>query len=198
MSWRTLLVALHRDLGFFGLGLTIVYAVSGLATNHRAHWDYNYATNVQEIAVGDPATLLGASGPPADLARTRQDEVVAALGQQFGRVDPPTRAFWRGPERLSLFYAAGERDVIDYAPTAGVATWTQKTPRPILRTFNMLHMNERRQIWTWIGDAYALVLLFLGVSGVLIVRGRKGLVGRGGMLVVAGIVVPALLMLAFG
>ena len=62
----------------------------------------------------------------------------------------------------------------------------------------MLHLNEKRQVWTWIGDSYALILLFMGVSGVLIVKGRKGLRGRGGMYLVAGILLPTLAMILFG
>jgi len=201
MSWRRPLVTLHRDLGFFALGLTVVYAVSGLATNHRAHWDYNYSTDLRRIEVGGPAQLLGdtADGAPAgELARARQDELVQAIGRALGRSEGPQKAFWRGPDRLSLFYAESERDVVDYLPASGVAEWTRKSPRPILRTFNMLHLNEKRQVWTWIGDGYALILLFMGVSGALIVKGRKGLVGRGGMYVVAGILIPALAMILLG
>lgn len=200
MSWRKPLVTLHRDLGFFALGLTVVYAVSGLATNHRAHWDYNYSTDARRLDVGGPAALLGVddAAPPGELARARQDELVASIGRALGRSDAPQKVFWRGPDRLSLFYAESERDVVDYLPLAGVAEWTKKSPRPILRTFNMLHLNEKRQVWTWIGDSYALILLFMGVSGVLIVKGRKGLKGRGGMYLVAGILLPTLAMILFG
>lgn len=200
MSWRSVLVGLHRDLGFFGLGLTLVYALSGLATNHRAHWDYNYATRSEVREVGSPAALLGVDDPssPAELARARQADLVAALGPATGHEGVPVNAFWRGADRLSVFWDQGERDVVDYAPSTGRAECTRKTPRPVLRTLNMLHMNEKRQVWTWVGDTYALLLLFLGVSGVLVVRGRKGLAGRGGMLVVAGILLPALLVVLFG
>ena len=34
-NWRKLNNALHRDVGFLIVGLTIVYGVSGLAVNHR-------------------------------------------------------------------------------------------------------------------------------------------------------------------
>ena len=30
---------LHRELGFFAVGLTLVYAISGIAVNHVHHWD---------------------------------------------------------------------------------------------------------------------------------------------------------------
>jgi hypothetical protein len=34
--------AVHRDLGYLAVGLTIVYALSGLAVNHIADWDPNF------------------------------------------------------------------------------------------------------------------------------------------------------------
>jgi hypothetical protein len=195
MGWRNTLVWLHRDLGFFGLGLTVVYAVSGLAVNHREHWDYNNTVTRTVHDVGRASTLLGdGSGADGALARARQGELVALVSTALGRQDTPRKAFWRAPDRLGMFYADGEQDVVDYSPTTGVAEWTRKTPRPILRQFNVLHLNERRQAWTYVADGYALVLLFLGVSGVLIVKGAKGLRGRGGMLVVAGVLLPVLVL----
>ncbi|MBI5494440.1 MAG: PepSY-associated TM helix domain-containing protein [Deltaproteobacteria bacterium] len=193
MGWRQTLVWLHRDLGFFGLGLTVVYAVSGVAVNHREHWDYNHAVTRTVHEVGRPAVLLGGgAGTDGELARARQAELVTSLSRALGRAEAPRKAFWRAPDRLGLFYADGETDVVDYTPSRGTAEWTRKTPRPVLREFNMLHLNERRQAWTYVADGYALVLLFLGVSGVLIVKGPKGLRGRGGMLAVAGVLVPLL------
>src|SRR5882724_10802835 len=34
--------AIHRDAGYFGVGLTLVYALSGLAVNHIADWDPSF------------------------------------------------------------------------------------------------------------------------------------------------------------
>ncbi|MFH1811431.1 MAG: PepSY-associated TM helix domain-containing protein [Pseudomonadota bacterium] len=204
MTWRRPLIILHRDLGYFVFGLTVVYAVSGIATNHRAHWDYNHSVEVRALPLGDPAALLGEWGDTAgpdpataqrSLARERQADLVQAIGRALERPQPPRKVFWRNPDRLSLFYAEGELDVVDYIPSTGVAEWTQRTPRPLIRQFNMLHLNEKRWLWTWVGDGYALVLLFMALSGVLIVKGRKGLRGRGGMFLVAGILLPTLVIL---
>jgi hypothetical protein len=199
MSWRRPLVTLHRDLGYLVFGLTVVYAVSGIATNHRAHWDYNDRIETGRAPVGQPAALLGEWGgddvASGELARARQDQLVQAIGRALERPGPPRKAFWRNPDRLGLFYAEAERDVVDYVPSTGVAEWTRRTPRPLLRQLNMLHLNEKRWLWTWIGDSYAMVLLFMAGSGVLIVKGRKGLLGRGGLFLLAGVLVPLLVVL---
>src|SRR5690348_18015606 len=39
---RPWLRAIHRDAGYFGVGLTLVYALSGLAVNHIADWDPSF------------------------------------------------------------------------------------------------------------------------------------------------------------
>ena len=39
---RTWLRAIHRDVGYSAVGLTVVYAASGIAVNHLADWDPNW------------------------------------------------------------------------------------------------------------------------------------------------------------
>jgi hypothetical protein len=64
--------------------------------------------------------------------------------------------------------------------------------RLVLRDLNYLHLNEGHGLWTWIADSYAMALMFLAISGALLVRGRQGLRGRGGILLALGFAVPVL------
>lgn len=193
MRWRRLLVALHRDLGFLAIGLTLVYAVSGVAVNHRHDWDANYVRTHAERPVGRPAELLGVPGADIEqgqLAREAEEALVGRLVAALGRDGPPRKAFWSGPDRLSLFYGPSDTDVVDYHPSTGVAELATRRDRPILRALNVLHLNEPRGAWTWLADGYAAILVFLALSGALVVRGRRGLRGRGGVLTVLGILLP--------
>ncbi len=204
MKWRKLLFSLHRDVGFLCLGLTIVYAVSGVAVNHRHHWDYNYSVSSEQRRLGPPEILLGVAKQPSKpwtaadrgaLARQRQTELVAELCKTLGRGDAPRTVFWRNPDRLSLFFGPADSDVIDYTPSTGDALSVRRDERFLLRQLNLLHLNEPRGIWTYIADLFAVALLFLGISGVILVRGKRGLRGRGGMLMVAGFVLPIIAVL---
>ena len=47
-SW---LRAIHRDVGYLAVGLTLVYAISGLAINHIKDWDPNYTTYERERTI---------------------------------------------------------------------------------------------------------------------------------------------------
>ncbi len=194
MQWRARLHVLHRDVGFLCLGMTLVYAVSGVAVNHREHWDYNVRTEIVRTSVADAPTLLGATPPDGDLLRWADGHraaLVDRLVSLSGRSAPPRAVFWRG-DRLSLFFGPGETDVLDYWPASGELEHTEQRDRPLLRQLNFLHLNEPHGGWTWAADLYAVALLFLAISGVLMVRGRRGLRGRGGVLLLAGVSVPLL------
>jgi hypothetical protein len=58
-----------------------------------------------------------------------------------------------------------------------------------------LHLNEPHGLWTYIADAYAVALLFLAVSGAVILKGKHGLKGRGGRLFALGMLVPILALI---
>src|SRR3954468_16598061 len=44
--------ALHRDFGFLVIGLTVIYAFSGLAVNHVADWDPNFQSYERTLDLG--------------------------------------------------------------------------------------------------------------------------------------------------
>ena len=195
---RRLLFGWHRDVGLLALGLTVVYAASGIAVNHREHWDYDYRVADETLEVGEPAALLGLpdDGPAGKVARAHQDELVTAITAAVGREVPPRKVFWRSPVRLSLFFAESDRDVVDYLPEKGLAEQTVKRPRLLLRAFNSLHLNRHRGPWSWIADIYAVVLLFLALTGISMLRGHH--LKRGVVLVMIGATVPVLATLLFG
>lgn len=204
MQWRKTLFVLHRDVGFVAVGLTLVYAISGIAVNHRRDWDYNRSVRVETIAVGrvvellpdlPPARREALSQDSSSVTTDEQSALVRSVSAKLGRPAGPRNTFWRGPDRLSMFFGAGDDDTVDYSPSTGAAVRTVRQDRPLLRQLNFLHLNESGRLWTWVADTYAAALLFLGITGVVMVKGRSGLLGRGGLLVAAGIVVPFLLWL---
>jgi len=177
-TWRRANRAVHRDAGYLVAGLTLLYALSGVAVNHRADWNPSW-----RIA---PETRSFAPLPVTD-RETMSAGLVAALGLP----GPPMASFRRAPERIELYY---EGWTVEADVTAGVATVTRPRERSLLRDANYLHLNEPKGAWTWLADAYAALLGTLAVTGLFVLRGRTGLGGRGKWLVVAGLL-PALAFL---
>jgi hypothetical protein len=66
----------------------------------------------------------------------------------------------------------------------------EQRPRLFVRAANWLHLNRGKKAWTYFADSYAVGLLFLATSGLFMIAGKKGLVGRGAFFVAAGIAIP--------
>ncbi|MBM3458825.1 MAG: hypothetical protein FJX77_09880 [Armatimonadetes bacterium] len=181
-GWRPALRALHRDAGYLAVGLTIVYAVSGLAVNHIGHWDPDFVSFRREHQL-----------PPPLPAGT--EDLAAAVRTQLGIRETPREVFRAGPDRLDLLF---DRRTLHVNPRTGRVLEQGQKSRFFLHLANWLHLNRGKQAWRIIADLYALFLLFLALSGMFMLAGRAGMKGRGGWLVLLGAAVPVLYVVFSG
>ena len=178
MSWRRLLVVLHRDIGYLCAGLTVIYAVSGIAVNHVGDWNPNYDVRRSQLELG---TL-----PTGD------DSAAARIALEKLRITDKPRALVRiSPAHLRVFL---ENRTLTIVIPAGHLEDEQVSRRPVFFQMNFLHLNHGKGIWTWFADLYAVALLLLALSGIVILRGPRGLGGRGKWLVLAGLAIPLLFL----
>jgi len=173
--WRRWNTALHRDIGYLAVGLTLVYALSGLAVNHMAHWNPNYRRTVKMFDVG-----------PLD-PQLAEEELTAQTLTRLRVSEKPRSAFQPDPDSLEIYLKEGKYSVD--LPT-GKVLFEGTVPRPVLMAMNRLHLNAPKRAWTWIADAYAVSLAFLALSGLFILRGKNGITGRGAWLTTLGCAIP--------
>ncbi len=182
--WRHWNNVLHRDVGYLCVGLTIVYAVSGVAVNHMADWNPNWDIDRREVSV--------APLPAGDLA---EPENVRRVLDRLG-LEPEFRTTFRmDAQTLRIFLESG---TVDVRAADGTATVEVVRPRPVLRSFNFLHLNEPKKLWTWTADIYAVALLLLAVTGMFVLKGKNGITGRGAWLTAAGVLIPVVFLLLYG
>jgi hypothetical protein len=182
VQWRALLRAVHRDIGYTAVGLTFVYAVSGLAVNHVAQWDPNFASGTTTHELGTPL--------PTD------DDAAKALTMDKLGIRTPPREVYREGDELELLF---DHRTLHVAVATGHVVDEEQRPRFFVRAANWLHLNRGKKAWTYFADSYAVGLLFLATSGLFMIAGKKGLFGRGAFFVAAGIAIPiAYLALARG
>lgn len=173
-NFRKVCRTLHRELGFLAVGLTVVYAISGIAVNHAHHWDANYERTLVERSIEAPGT-----GPTLEV----QPVVLERLG-----VTVPVKGVWRAStEVLQVFVEGGQYDV-DLA--TGRVTAHGFAKRPVFFDVNFMHLNSGKAPWTGIADAYAGILIVLALTGPWLIGGSKGLKGRGGVMMALGIALP--------
>ena len=111
-------------------------------------------------------------------------------------VDRPPRDTYRAsPERFDIVF---DGRTIHVNPKTGHVLDEGQKPRVLLRIANWLHLNRGKKAWTYFADAYAAGLLFLAISGMFMIAGKKGFFWRGAAFVAVGLALPTVYVIASG
>ncbi|HUH01109.1 MAG TPA: PepSY-associated TM helix domain-containing protein [Kofleriaceae bacterium] len=176
--WRAWLRAVHRDVGYLAIGLTVIYAVSGIAINHIDDWNPNFKASEETHQLALPLP-------------TEEEPAMREVLRQLGISEEPNDFYLATDTQLEI-ELPGANHAIHVDLDTGKAFEEVEEPRFFLRVANWLHYNRGKAAWTYIADGYAVFLLFLAISGLFMLKGRKGLIGRGAVLVLLGASVPIL------
>ena len=93
MTWRKINRILHRDLGYFFFGMTIIYALSGIALNHIDDWNPSYIIETDQIELEEL---------PADASGIDQQSARRIAGE-FGEEDHYKNYYFPEPQSLKIF-----------------------------------------------------------------------------------------------
>ena len=178
MSWRKWNRWIHRELGYLFFGMTIIYGISGIALNHGVarHWDPGIISRSATFQY--PAPLMKNS-----VDRSVVEKVLELTGERRN-----FKQYYFPNEQYLMIYLKGGHIDVDL-PTGRVTVIKVRT-RPFFNDVNYLHYNKPKQLWTWFSDLFAFALILMAISGLLMVRGKKGVAGRGGILVAIGMLIP--------
>lgn len=171
--WRAWLRAIHRDVGYLAVGFTIIYALSGIAMNHIDDWDPNFVQSERSLKIAPITDEL------------TDDEAVARIDAVTGFTSKPKEVFRAGDE-VRLSYENGAEIVAIGADV----TVQARSDRFFFRVANWLHATRGKAAWKFFADAYAVLLLYLAISGIFMIKGKLGLKWRGTVLITAGFAVP--------
>ena len=172
-----LLRIVHRDLGFFLVGITLVYAISGILLNHLGGNDPAFRTETQTLQLSPNLTesqLTDAWHADSKLPRLKR-----ILRMDDGR--------------LRLFLEGG---IGVYHVSDGSLSYERHEKRTLIYWINRLHYNKVKH-WSPVADFFAGSLILLAITGLFIVKGKKGLAGSGKWYLLIGLLVPILFGLLF-
>jgi len=179
--WRAWLRAFHRDFGYLAIGFTVIYAISGIAQNHIEDWgDVSYRTYQATKTIE----------PVADDATDEQAIAKVTALVDFGT---PTSTFRAGDE-VRLEYASGAK----VTAIGSEVTIQGRERRAFIGVANWLHTARNKKGWRYVADVYAVLLLYLAISGIFMIKGKLGLKWRGAILITAGVTVPVAAVLSSG
>jgi len=174
-NWRRWFRAFHRDIGYAAVALILAYGLSGLAVNHIDDWNPNYTYSSENVNVG-PLT-----GTIPEMAAT----VVSKL-----KIDPKAVRghYQETATELRVFLDDGQEAKVDI--TNGKGTLKTVSKRVVFFEVNSLHLNNLKGVWTYVADVFAVAMIVLAITGMTMMKGDRGLMGRGKYFVLGGLAIP--------
>ncbi len=172
---------LHRDIGYFFFGLTIIYCISGIALNHKKDWHPSYVIKYQDIAINEDISKSDVT----------LDWVMTFL-EKYNEEDHYKKHFFPDAHTLKIFIDDGSI-AIDMKNKTGYIEKISK--RPFFFEINFLHYNPGKW-WTWFSDIFCLGLIIISITGLFIIaKSKNSLTRRGIWFILAGLVLPILALL---
>lgn len=172
----------HRDIGYLIAGLTIIYAISGIALNHKHNWNPNYIFDNRSFKTDIP------------ISRESFDDEVAQQILRSINIDPSFKTFYfPSGNKVTIFLDGG---LVQVNALTGEGVIEKISKRPIFYQVNFLHYNPGKW-WKYFSDIYCVALILVTITGLFIVKGRNGITKRGAILTIIGIVLPLLFLLIY-
>ena len=174
---------LHRDLGYFYIGLIVSFAFSGLMMNHREYWHpEKYTTETKQIQENLPSE------------ENLNEKFAEDLGKKLNIEDKIRR---QGVKKGTYKISFENHDVeIDLKTGKGEIVSFKKTP--IISQSMKLHKNTSN-FWIYYSDIFAISLIVIALTGTIMIKaGKFSWKNRGWKLAVAGIIFPLLFLFLLG
>ncbi|MCK9203374.1 MAG: hypothetical protein M0P58_02930 [Bacteroidales bacterium] len=158
--------SLHRDIGFFVIGLTLIYGISGIVLIYR-DTDFLKQEKVIEKKLNPN---MDASDLP-QMLHMRDFKVIKSEGD-------------------ILYFQNG-----NYNSKTGIATYTSKELPSFFECLISLHFSSSRDLVHWFSLTYGILLLFLAISSFWMFKPKTKLFRRGICFAGAGIVFSIIILL---
>jgi hypothetical protein len=164
-SFNHYIRALHRDIGFFAIGLTIIYAISGIVLIYREtgflksekQVEKQLSPNIKESELGMALHLHN-----FQVTKTEGDVVYFQNGT--------------------------------YNNATGVVKYTDKALPAIIEKLNSLHKKSSRGITYLFSTIFGLSLLFLAISSFWMFKPNTRMFRRGLIFAGSGIIITIILL----
>jgi uncharacterized protein len=170
---------LHRDIGFFFIGACIIYGISGIAINHLKDWNPNYSVSTRYFTT------------ELNITKANAEEQIATLLEDLSIKEKYKTHYFPDKNTLRTYLTSSSTIEIDLSTGDGVVEILQR--RLVFYEVNVLHYNPNKW-WTWFSDIFAGSMILFALTSLFMVRGKKGAFGRGAIYIVAGIIIPLLIL----
>ena len=172
----------HRDLGYLVAGLTIIYALSGIALNHKNNWSPNYILDNRAFTSNIKIT------------REKFNKETATDILKSINVDPDFKTFYFPTgNKVTIFIEGG---FVQLNVLTGEGVIERISKRPLFYQINFLHYNPGKW-WKYFSDIFCVALITVTITGLFIIKGENGITKRGAILTIIGIILPLLFLFIY-
>ena len=161
--------ALHRDIGYFVVGLTMIYVISGITLVFRDTSFLKVKTEIRK-----------------ELKPSLDDK---ALGQELHM----KRFNVEKTEGEVLYFKNGS-----YNQSSGVAEYTEEALPSFLEKMTKLHKSSSKSPTAWLNIIYGVLLGYLVISAFWMFKPKAKLFKRGAILSAVGLVFAIAMILIQG
>lgn len=177
---RKILRIAHRELSYVFAGALLVYAISGIALNHKTTFNSQYSVHRTEHKL--------ALMPTEEVT----SETVTSWLKECGVENKYIQHYSPTPTTVKAFLKSNATLTVDLS--TGTAVVEQLKKRPIIGSLSKLHYNPGKA-WTWFSDIFAVSMVILVLTGIFMLKGKHSLWGIGGIEFLIGILIPLFFIL---
>ncbi len=167
---------IHRDLGYLMVGISIVYGISGFVLNHMDGSDPAFKSYEGSVTLNQ---------------NLNKKQVMEAWAYVQDDLPEIKSVLAMDDEHFRLMLDGG---LGIYQVETGIVDYKYHSKKDFIYFINKLHYNKVKY-WTWIGDFFAFTLIFFAISGLFMVKGSKGIAGRGKWYLITGLIIPLIYLL---
>lgn len=172
----------HRDIGYLIAGLTIIYAISGIALNHKNNWNPNYIFDTRTFTSNIKTTR-------ENFNKETATDILKSIN-----VDPDFKTYYfPSGNKLTIFVDGG---YVQLNVLTGEGIIERFSKRPFFYQVNFLHYNPGR-LWKYFSDIFCIGLITVTITGLFIIKGKNGITKRGAILTIIGIILPLIFLLIY-
>lgn len=185
-SLSTISRSLHRDLGYFFIGITLIYAITGFILSARGlgwfKYDYNFQTNISKNISTDEfkENLISE-------AKNGKLDYIYKIGAKDVVEKNIKRLTFSKEENSTLYFEHKYMHVV-YNKNSGEININYKAYPALLQIFISSHLSTNNRAWYYLAMGYSVVLAFFALSAMVIVKGKYGFKKRGLTLMLVGII----------
>lgn len=165
--------------------MAIIYGISGIALNHNIarHWNPSLVEKKQSLNGIEAISK-------SDVSQGYVKQILEIAGEKENY-----KQYYFPSEKTLMIYLKSGHIYTDLS--TGYTELVKVRPRKFFKEINFLHYNKPKRLWTYFSDLFAFSMILLAISGIIMVKGKKGIKGSSGLLLLTGILIPLIFLIIY-